>query len=306
MRSKSLLFILGAGASAPYGFPSGKDLVAQILHTNLPNALGELVADLHISQDELAAFQEDLRLSDLPSVDAFLENNAKYSKVGKLIIAFFLCKCETTDNLYSTNRPDNWCQYLVDTMLRNYSFPDIDKNNLAFITYNYDRSLEYYLFNALTRSYQTIAEQECIVKLAKFPILHLHGSLGAPDYYRQPNSRAYKPDLTAAQLLKASNEIHIISEKVEKYTEFGHAYNLISNADRIMFLGFGYNPANLGRLRLDDHLKPEADLWGTAYGCTNSEMLHLIEPQFKPFRTINLVAQRCRDFLRDHVDLIVG
>lgn len=306
MKTKTLLFILGAGASAPYGFPSGAALVRRILDENLMETFGDISFDLDIYDSEFGAFQEDLSLSDLQSVDAFLENNPKYIKLGKLIIAYFIAQFESTEFLYAPGREDNWYQYLVDKMLRNYPFPEIEKNNIGFITYNYDRSLEFYLFNALKRSNQTISEEDCIQRMSKFPIVHLHGSLGAPQYSGKGSGKPYVVDSSPNQLRRSANDIHIISEEISKYAEFTQAHQMIAKADRVIFLGFGYHPINVRRLQFDEHLKAEADLWGTAYGYTESERQCLILEQFKPFRKIALEPTTCTDFLRNHVELIVG
>lgn len=304
MKSKKLLFVLGAGASAAYGFPNGRQLVHQILHTNLVNTFASFAAVLAITNDQLLKFQEDLRIADLPSVDAFLENNPRYLKIGKLVVAFFLSQFESYDRLYGPNREDNWYQYLVDKMLRNYPFSEIENNNISFITYNYDRSLEFYLFNALRRSNENITDKQCLDKLAKFRVLHIHGSLGKPKYLASSDGRSYEAGASPSQLLQSEQDIHIISEDVEKYVEFSLAYDMISDADRLLFLGFGYHPVNLQRLSLDKHLKPTADLWGTAFGLTGSEQYYLVTRQFQP-RTINLESTTCSGLLSNHLDLIL-
>ena len=306
MKSKKLLFVLGAGASTTYGFPAGKMLVRQIVDADIVAVFKNMSLDLGITDDEFKRFQEDLRLADLSSIDAFLENNSKYIKVGKVVIAYFLGRFESNEYLYQSERDDNWYQYLVDKMLRNYAFPEIEKNNISFISYNYDRSLEFYLYNALKRSNEKISEDECIEKMTKFPILHLHGSLGLPKYSAKSKGKPYVPELTASQLLAAANSIHIISEEVEKYVEFRQAHQMVAEADRIIFLGFGYHPTNVHRLKIADNLKPDADLWGTAYGLTPSEKFFLVLDQFRHYRNINIDASTCTDLLSNHVDLLLG
>ena len=48
--------------------------------------------------------------------------------------------------------------------------------NVAFITFNYDRSLEFFLLTTLKNRYQK-TEQECAAKLKNIPIVHLYGKL---------------------------------------------------------------------------------------------------------------------------------
>ena len=59
------------------------------------------------------------------------------------------------------------------------------------IDFNYDRSLEHYLFTSL-RSLHGRSVDECLEKLAKVPIIHVYGQLGTIPY-PQPGSREYLP-----------------------------------------------------------------------------------------------------------------
>jgi hypothetical protein len=55
-----------------------------------------------------------------------------------------------------------------------------------------------------------------------------------------------------------------------------------------------------------DNLKPDADLWGTAYGLTPSEKFFLVLDQFRHYRNINIDASTCTNLLSNHVDLLLG
>jgi hypothetical protein len=305
MNRHSLLLILGAGASRPYGFPTGKDLVEKVQATLLEKAFADISLQLGIYDSQFADFRTDLQMSGSASIDAFLENNPKYVNVGKLVIAFFLLKYESHEYLYDKDIKDNWYQYVVDMMRRNFPLASIESNRLSFITYNYDRSLEFYLFNALRKSDQSITDEQCVNKMQHFPIVHLHGSLGSPKYLDGQGGKPYQPDTKVKQLLASSGDIHIISEQVEKYPEFRNAYQLIAMADHIVFLGFGYNPTNVLRLRLDSVSKKDATFWGSSLGFTESEKMHLIMNQPAFVRGINLQTVNSLDFLRNHVDLLV-
>ncbi len=181
MKKRKLLMILGAGASKPYGFPTGKELLKQVQNTRLETEFENISLELGVYDSQFKAFNNDLMLSGMPSIDAFLENNSQYIKVGKIVIAYFLIRYEDYANLYNLSIEDNWYQYLIDKMLRNYPFSAIEANQVSFITYNYDRSLEFYLYNAFKRSNSSITDEQSFVKLSNFPVVHLHGSLGPPD-----------------------------------------------------------------------------------------------------------------------------
>src|SRR5229473_2611714 len=84
------VFILGAGASMPYGFPSGAEMVRDIC-----NAPESELDSFGVSQTDYHEFATELRNSDQPSVDAFLELRRKFERVGKTAIAYHLVRCES-------------------------------------------------------------------------------------------------------------------------------------------------------------------------------------------------------------------
>jgi hypothetical protein len=94
MISRRTVFVLGAGASYPYGFPTGEELVNAIV------ALPRIATSLKLlmmegdSADDVSRFVQDLADSDDPSVDSFLEYRPNYLRIGKLAIAMCLVNKE--------------------------------------------------------------------------------------------------------------------------------------------------------------------------------------------------------------------
>ena len=54
---------------------------------------------------------------------------------------------------------------------------EFHQNDVGFITYNYDRTLEQFMLTALANTYGK-DETTCAEILAHIPIIHLHGRLG--------------------------------------------------------------------------------------------------------------------------------
>ena len=78
------VFILGAGASAPYGFPLGSGLIEKILHSlQSPEMRPLLLRQLDFSHDQISTFGQELRDSPLNSIDAFLDNREEFREIGK-------------------------------------------------------------------------------------------------------------------------------------------------------------------------------------------------------------------------------
>ena len=83
------VLVLGAGASVPYGFPSGLELLEQI-NGNLEylnHSWWNIIERLEVTREEVSYFLQELLFSGQPSVDAFLEHRSEFLKVGKLVIA---------------------------------------------------------------------------------------------------------------------------------------------------------------------------------------------------------------------------
>jgi hypothetical protein len=176
MITKPTVLVLGAGASMDYGYPSGAGLLENILKQNNSSEWKWLFRQKEISNNDIEQYRNALYLSQQPSVDAFLEHRPEFIDIGKLTMALYLMSCEEEVVLYDFGiRTKGWYHYLLNSI--NTGFDEFVENKLSIITFNYDRSLEYFLFTALKNTYNksddVIAE---VVK--KIPIIHVHGYLG--------------------------------------------------------------------------------------------------------------------------------
>ena len=96
INSKTAL-VLGAGASAPYGFPLGRNLLLEIgreLYSGSVNPYQNTLIECGFAINDLRKFAVELLNSMQPSVDAFLENRPEYMQIGKHAIAAKLIQLE--------------------------------------------------------------------------------------------------------------------------------------------------------------------------------------------------------------------
>ncbi len=257
MITKPTVIILGAGASSVYGFPTGQGLVSNIISNLRPLSKSEtrggndwvpfLIVNFDLKEEEIYDFQEKLHYSRI-SVDAFLEYRNEFLKVGKLSIAMSLISHENNQKLFSAER--NWLDYLRNKL--DAPFDVFGENELSIITFNYDRTVEQYLFTVLKNTYGR-SDAECVEQLNKIPIIHVHGKIGSLPW-QEENGRPYENTFTPENIKLASDQIIIISESNEDSEEFRQAFELLKKADegKIYFLGFGYNPVNLRRLKFNE------------------------------------------------------
>lgn len=289
------VLVLGAGASIPFGFPSGRELLISINRqiAGPSSQLGRHLMELGFRPEHIQDFGRSLFYSGQPSVDAFLEHRGEFVEVGKAAIACALIPYETPEKLYHRFEHIHWYEYLyaqLDTS------PDrFPENKLGVITFNYDRSLEAFLVNALQHTYG-ISESAAAAMLSSLPIIHVHGQLGALRCLSSDGEgRPYEPTVDSVALQKCIQEIKIIHEAPEEDTEFARARDTLSKAQRICFLGFGYHPANIERLGvLEVTGRP---MHGSAYGLADAEQQQVIS-RMRGRISLGLRHDDCLGYLR--------
>ncbi|MGB7958029.1 MAG: hypothetical protein WCF77_04300 [Minisyncoccia bacterium] len=241
------VLILGAGASVPYGFPSGASLRDKI-YNNLQEG-SERFIQLRgegFEKNKILKFREDLLSSQAYSIDAFLGHRPEYEDVGKAAIVQELIPLEDPANLQG-----NWYQFLFHEIGVKVGFDHFHENAISIITFNYDRSLEEFLFRGL-KGISGKSDQECIEKLIKIPIIHIHGKMG--DLWLQTGTvtrREYITRVDEGDIARFSRGIKIVHENVDQDPEIQRAREFIGNAKKVYILGLGYDPMNLRKLELN-------------------------------------------------------
>jgi hypothetical protein len=269
MIQKRTVFILGAGASMPYGFPSGEDLVRRIV--DLSPSSGALL-EAGFTADQIGGFCATLRESAVSSIDSFLEHRRDLQKIGKACIALILIGHEGPGPLYQRNA-ESWYNMLADRLDTTINrFPE---NKLSIITFNYDRSIDQYLFRAFKQRWDS-SIGNTYAAFANLKIIHLHGQIGTLPWQGAELSRCreYRPDGDGGNVLVGAEGIKIISDQsLEESPDFIAARQLCYQADRIYILGFGYHQDNMRRLDLPlaghEQFRQNLEIVGTAFRMTD-------------------------------------
>jgi hypothetical protein len=282
----------------PFGFPSGPKLKAEIVRRlESPNDTMKAIAkELRFSEDHILLFRDALKHSGKRSVDAFLEHRDEFLDIGKVATACELLSHEFRSSLFGQNGSD-WYEYFFNKL--NTRPGEFDKNNVSVITFNYDRTLEYYLATTLENSYG-IDRGACLEMLNAIPIVHLYGQLG-PLTPEVSNGAAFGAGLNPRMVRAAADGIQIIHEGTTS-ERFERAYELIRSAELLCFVGFGYDETNLDRL-----LKPRQNtlvkIVGSALGLTPGE-INVVRNIFARhgFRQVSLDWENgeALSFLRHH------
>jgi len=284
MIEQPIVLILGAGASIPYGFPSGgklKQVILEALDPNKGTRFPSILNQLGVKSKIIKDYYHDLYFSGCSSVDAFLEHRPEFVEVGKLSIAISLIPFEKDNFLFKAKNIDNsWCHFLFSKM--KVDFNSFDKNRISIITFNYDRSIEHFLFTVLINSYGK-SEEQCAEKIRNIPIIHVYGRLGAlPWQESQEIKKKYDEHIDYDSrnnlkiIYKLSEQINIISDDKLNISEFNTSFENMSSARYIYFLGFGYNETNMKRLRIKDvKIKDPHQIRGTAFNLGQSEIAYI-------------------------------
>ena len=310
MLNRDTVLVLGAGASFTYGFPLGIQLrdiaVGRFLTVNSKDKA--LLESLDLEPDEIRDFAKALLYSGQQSVDRFVEMRAEYMDIGKIIIALILIEYEDRHLLFPTIPIKNhWYEYLFNKLDIN----ELSNNNLKIITFNYDRSLEYYLTTALSNS-TSVNQYTAFDLLSAIPILHVHGKLGDFDFSGQ-NGRQYNTSINKVTIghCLGENGIKIIKEVDVGSREYITAREWLRSADCIIFLGFGYDELNIYRLGMKDylcHIKQNRDgnkpyIIGSAVEKTASEC-NDIDALMNGIIELDYTCDDNLSFLRKHSPLI--
>lgn len=287
MLTAKTVFVLGAGASDPYGFPTGAALTRELLGSlnkrsrsprTPPFSTYELLTDAGFDDDHIQAFRTSLRDSGRLSVDAFLEHRREFLKVGKAAIACALLPRENHECFFGLDeaKDNHWYTYLFNKL--SADFDNLEGNDVAFLTFNYDRSLEYYLVTAIQHSYAKSFD-EARRKVDRLRIVHLYGSLG-PLTEEDAGLWRRGKIITGETARAAADGIRIMYAPSDTAEQFAQAKQLLSEASVVCFLGFGYHPTNIERLLEAVSQRPHGHALGTAFGLGRAERAS-VENQIK-------------------------
>jgi hypothetical protein len=126
------------------------------------------------------------------------------------------------------------------------------------VTFNYDRSLEFCLCRAVSETFGK-SEKETAEVLSRIPIIHLHGRLGYLPWEREEDTRAYEPIADGDALRVCVKDVKVVNRNTTiNEGEFKRAKDLLSQAERIYFLGVGFHNENMARLGVMDFADDKA------------------------------------------------
>jgi SIR2-like domain len=273
--------VLGAGASVPYGFPSG----AKLMNDIWTKIKGEVLfrdglASCGFDRDLVATFADELSHEHRYSLDAFLETHQEFLDVGKAAIALSMVPCEM-DTTITPKQKNGWHRYFFNQMLhggpsRVRSQEAFALNRLSVVTFNFERSFERALFLFLKHTFKSEDDVDALDLVQQIPVFHVHGDLGKPDWvgiHDREFRRAYEPQVSIQVVQKCAERIRLVTDELPSDDpHISAARNCIQNAEKIVFMGFAYDHRNLDRLGILGKKWSELQVWGTCYDLTQGDI----------------------------------
>ena len=311
MIKRKTVLVLGAGASKPYGLPTGlelrgliramRDIQADDMRTPIFEACGVRWADV-------GTIAQNFRDSGVMSIDAYLEKHAELVEAGKVMMARELCRLENPKEVVGQAN-DHWYEYLWHHMHPGLTDPhEVSRNQIRILTFNYDRSLEFFLYTAIKSTFR-ISDEAALAAMQRLPIEHVYGQVGPFHFADSATARAYRRELSTEGLRLAADGLKIVPDARRDDPVFKSARDWFRWADDICFLGFGFDPTNCERLGLKDivqerraRLESAPRIFASVHGLTPAEVetarTRTTDADWGPRDFHNLMALRHTDLFQ--------
>jgi hypothetical protein len=326
------VFVLGAGASHEIGMPLGSGLAKTISEkldirfedTGRPKPTG---GDYPLYEALKGKFpseasqylhsgwmiRDGIHLAN--SIDDFLDRHASKPhvvKYGKLAIVASILEAERGSRIFTSNgqprdsdfissTANSWYPRLLKLLGTGVSFEQLDRlfDNVAFIDFNYDRCLPHYLIEAIQPLYG-VDDRRAREIVATAKILHPNGSIG--NLAMQGGGGNVPFGDLRADFFDVAARIRLYTEQVKEHDVLNEIKLTIAEAQRVVFVGFGYHQQNL-KIITPKEAKATQQILGSAYGVSNEDcevLQDMLRPLLKTMATrLNAFTGRDRTYSDD-------
>jgi hypothetical protein len=339
MFQSKTVFVLGAGASHEIGLPLGSGLAKTISQkldirfedTGRPKPTGgnyplyetlrgRFRSEAREYQHAGWMIRDGIHLAN--SIDDFLDRHASNPhvvKYGKLAIVASILEAECGSRIFTSNHKprdsnfisgtaDTWYPRLLKLLGAGVPSEKLDHlfDNVAFIDFNYDRCLPHYLIEAIQPLYG-VDDRRAREVVATAKILHPYGSIG--NLAMQGGGGNVPFGELRTDLFEVAERIRLYTEQVKEHDELEAIKLTISEAQRIVFVGFGYHQQNL-KIITPKETKITQQILGSACGISNEDcevlqdmlrpLLKTMAPRFNTFTGRDMTY---RDYIKLRNDL---
>ena len=298
------LFLLGAGASKPYGYPTGAELKDQIIDQCINGGeLIEILTALGHYREDITSLGEQFRNASTTSIDAFLKNRNEFSSIGKAAISYFILEAERNISKHFPNKED-WLGHLLGRVIENKK-KSFENRKLNFITFNYDRVLQFRLLKCVESRFGLNSYQAAAI-VRKYMIHHVYGSIANLPDLHEVNKLSLQ--MQTGQIIPhhcklSSRNIKVMheerqadeSEKIFDNPMLDYFYK----SNKIYILGFGFDKDNMHTLGID-WSKVAGEVYVTAYDCGNAE-IEQIKNLMLGCKNLTIEKWTCLEMLKENL-----
>lgn len=289
MSKPKLVFVIGAGASKQFGFPTGAELMADVrtllswqergFSTRAFELLGEYPA--------LVAASDRIRstLKHFDSIDECLHfhgSDRLIVNMGKTAVACSINRFECSSQLrqLSSSTPlrdanldamaATWPMRIFTALIRNRQKEELRHlfDGIAFVTFNYDRSLETILFHALQKVGELRADEAAEI-MGTLSIAHPYGTIGRLEWQPGPQPAvSFGSQLKPRLCAEVVDSIFTFTDQINDREELALWRGWLVDARAVVFLGFGFHEQNMQLLKAErrDRHGQNAKVFATTLG----------------------------------------
>jgi hypothetical protein len=281
--AKSLVLVVGAGASKEVNLPTGAELktqIAQLLDIKYEDGFrrssGDSLIDraFHlVARSFEAPLTENInpllhaawRIRDaIPqaiSIDNFIDSHRTDTTIalcGKLGIARAILAAEQESTLFVDPRniynkinfsatQSTWLNSFFQLVTENCQYEDLPTRlaKVAIICFNYDRCIEHYLHASL-QNYYGVKPDAATEVLSHLEIHHPYGTVGSLPWQDPRHGFDFGASPSPEKLLDLSKALRTFTEGVDPaQSDIEGIRSTLALGKRIVFLGFAFHRLNL-------------------------------------------------------------
>ena len=228
-------------------------------------------------------------------------NDPKVVQVGKLLIVRSILDAERKSTLYvrDPNNQDSidfergernregeeivpppkrsWLGELFRLLVAEKEYADFYKalQNIAFVSFNYDRCIEQYLLYT-ARQYFRLTPENVADLNSVIEVIHPYGSIGELNV-QGGTIRGFGKTVDYRELIDIADGIRTFTEQIVEKTKRERIFERFHNCQVAIFLGFAFLPLNM-KLLFGDNRFQIPDIIGTTFGIS-AESKGIIEEE---------------------------
>ena len=277
MFSQPIVFVVGAGASAEFGMPTGAEMnarIAQALNFNTaPNrtvigdrAVFDMLAirfGTEFKKYHAAATELAVRIGEFDFIDEALQwfsATPEIVLIGKVEIVRQILLSERGGCLFNAQNPelirsDNYEQTWLPSFL-SMAMGSLKKEqareafrNVTIINFNYDRTIEHFLVSRLRTNFN-LDSNEASGVISNLKMVRPYGSIG-PLPWRERGGVPFGAEIKTdyERLFALSGNVRTFTEQNLSDDLRGEITSAINAARTVVFLGFGFHQQNVALLQ---------------------------------------------------------